>query len=34
VHRAAREVDLLAEHGPPRAVVRAGRVVAGETAPA
>jgi cytosine deaminase len=29
VHDAAREVDLLARHEPPRAVIRAGRVVAG-----
>jgi cytosine deaminase len=29
VHDAAREVDLLARHEPPRAVIRAGRVIAG-----
>ncbi|RBY75496.1 cytosine deaminase [Geodermatophilus sp. TF02-6] len=29
VHEAARTVDLLARHAPPRAVVRAGRVLAG-----
>jgi cytosine deaminase len=32
VHGAAREVDLLARHEPPRAVIRAGRVVAGQGA--
>jgi cytosine deaminase len=32
VHAAAREVDLLARHEPPRAVIRAGRVVAGDAA--
>lgn len=29
VHGAAREVDLLARHEPPRAVIKSGRVVAG-----
>jgi cytosine deaminase len=29
VHAAAREVDLLARHEPPRAVIRAGRAVTG-----
>jgi cytosine deaminase len=33
VHGASRTVDLLARHEPPRAVIRAGRVVAGEKAP-
>jgi cytosine deaminase len=29
VHDAARTVDLLARHAPPRTVIRAGRVLAG-----
>jgi cytosine deaminase len=33
VHDAQRTVDLLARHEPPRAVVRAGRVVAGTGGP-
>jgi cytosine deaminase len=33
VHDAAREVDLLARHEPPRAVIRAGELVAGGAGP-